>query len=308
VLAAVGAVVAILRQHLPLGIPPDLGPLESRTPLFVGNSVVLGAQAVSVFLFAVAAVAFTRRAERSGDEWARWLGVAMVLGAFARLNYFMFPSLYSEWVYTGDLLRLAWYLVLLVGAAREIQGYWRRLAGVAVIEERRRIARDLHDGLAQELSFISAEASGPLARAAERALDESRRAIAALSQTGDPPLAASLTQAAEEVGRRVGTHVSLIVEGDAEAEPAVREQLIRIVREAVTNAGRHGRARHVRVALNVGRPLSLRIVDAGCGFDASERSTGFGLVSMRERAEALGGALRLSSAPDRGTEIEVLVP
>ena len=172
----------------------------------------------------------------------RWFAAGAILAAFASLNYLFFPSLYSDWVYTGDFLRLGFYLLVLVGTGREIQTYWRRLADVAVLEERRRIARDLHDGLAQELAFIAAETRGPASKAAERALDESRRAIAALTRPVDEPLHVALVQAAEEVAHRVGTQIRFEGETVSTVPGDTREALIRIVREAVTNAARHGGA------------------------------------------------------------------
>src|SRR5439155_21070443 len=124
----------------------------------------------------------------SRDEFLLWLGAGAIFAAFARANYFIFPSLYSEWVYTGDVLRLGWYILLFIGAVREVQGYQRAYSEGRVLEGRRRIARDPHDGLAQELAFIATKtrelAAGAasrtvlpqLASAAQRGLDESRRA------------------------------------------------------------------------------------------------------------------------------------
>jgi signal transduction histidine kinase len=183
------------------------------------------------------------------------------------------------------------------------------VADAAVLEDRRRIARDLHDGLAQELAFIVAETSGPAAKAAERALDESRRAIAALTRRVDEPLDVALLQAAEEVAHRVGTQVRFDGERVPDVPGETREALIRIVREAVTNAARHGGAERVRIELANGDGLRLRIADDGAGFvPGATRPGGFGLVSMRERAEALGGSFQVESEPGAGTAIEVVVP
>jgi signal transduction histidine kinase len=304
-----GVCIAVFAGDTSAGFPAWLSPESADRPLLVGNPAVLTAQLVGVLLFLVAAFGYLRRAERGRDELMQWFGAGATLAAFASLNYLFFPSLYSEWVYTGDFLRLGFYLLVLVGTGREIQMYWHRLADVAVLEDRRRIARDLHDGLAQELAFIAAETSGPAGKAAERALDESRRAIAALTRRVDEPLDVALVQAAEEVAYRVGTQVRFEGARVADVPGETREALIRIVREAVTNAARHGGAERVQIELANGNGLRLLIADDGSGFTpGGPRPGGFGLVSMRERAEALGGSFRLASAPGRGTEIEVVLP
>jgi signal transduction histidine kinase len=290
-------------------IPVGLSPSGTHRPILLGQHFLLGTQVVGVLLLLVAALGFIQRGERDRDELMRWFAAGAVLSAFARFNYFLFPSLYSDWVFTGDFLRLGFCLLLLAGAAREIGSYWRRLASMAVLEERRRIARELHDGVAQELAYIVAESSGPLAAAAERALDESRRAIAALTRAVDEPLDVALVQAAEEVAGRVGVLLRIDVSADASVSPDEREALIRIVREAITNAGRHGGAANVSVKLANGRGTLLRVADDGAGFDpARTRAGGFGLMSMRERAEALGGQFTLRSEAGAGTSIEVRLP
>lgn len=309
------ALLATLSARLPSGIDPTLSPEDSSAPLLVAHPVVHALQLVAMLLFSAAAVGFTRRAAATHDELLRWIAAASVLAAFARLNYFLFPSLYSEWVYTGDAFRLASYLVLLVGATRDIASYQRR---TAVLEERRRIARDLHDGLAQELAFIVATArrlarggpqeTGRLAAAAERALAESRRAIAALSERDEEPLAAALAQTIEEVAGRAGARVALDLEDGVDVPPRMREELVRIAREAVTNAVRHGRATRVSAELTFADGLRLAIADNGVGFDPRHRGAGFGLTTMEERAHALGGELRISRRPEGGTAVEVLLP
>jgi signal transduction histidine kinase len=90
----------------------------------------------------------------------------------------------------------------------------------------------------------------------------------------------------------------------------VAEALLRIVREGVTNAVRHGSARKVEVSLTGGDELRLVIADDGAGFDvdAPRRADALGLTSMRERTEGLGGTFRLTSEPGSGTRIEVMLP
>ncbi len=275
-------------------------------------------------LFFTAGVLFTGRAEETRDELLKWLAAGCIVGGFARLNYFFFPTLYSNWIYTGDVLRLAFYLLLFVGAAREISTYQRRATQAAVLEERRRMARDLHDGLTQELAYISAqtkrlaaltsEIAGDhvrvdhLVSAAERALDESRRAIAALTKPIDQPLYVALTSEAREVASRVGIEVDLDLDQTIEVDGPTRETLLRIVREAVTNAGRHGEAGHISIRLSNGGGLHLEVKDDGKGFVPVDDGSGFGLHSMRERAIALGGEFRLASSPGNGTEIQVVLP
>ena len=275
-------------------------------------------------VFLSAGIALARRAEETSDSFLTWLAVGCAVAAFARVNYFIFPSLYTHWVYVGDALRLLFYILVFLGAAREIARYQQRAAEAAILEERRRIARDLHDGLAQELAYILTQtkslASGPagapgdqrqvdyIAAAAERAFDESRRAVAALTQPLHRQLHLALAQEAEEVAGRIGVTVELDLDPTIEVDPATSEMLLRIVREAVANAGRHAHAAHIRVELTSGRGLRLRVVDDGDGFDPEAKTDGFGLVSMRERAKAFGGRFRIASQPGRGTEVEVVIP
>ena len=86
--------MALADGVLPRAIPPDLSPLGRRARV-VGNPTVLATQLTVTVLFAVAAAGFARSADRTGDELRRWLAIATTLGAFAWLNYFLFPSLYS---------------------------------------------------------------------------------------------------------------------------------------------------------------------------------------------------------------------
>lgn len=312
----IGGSVSLLLPYLPA---PVTNPPTAPLPLPDMHPFVMFTQVSGLALYTAAAAGFIRRSERTGDELMRWLAAGSVLASFSRLHYMLYPSLFSGWVYSGDLLRLGFYALLLVGAVGEIRRYWTRMAQAAANEERRRIARDLHDGLAQELAFISAqtrwlrlhdraggETAIALQAAADRALDESRRAISALTREDDEPLPIALAQAAEEVGDRVGTRVFLDLDPSVDLAPAVREGVIRIAREAIANAGRHSGADSVTVRLSANGRIRLQVIDTGAGFDTSASPPNrYGLVSMRERAEALNAEFSVISSPGRGTSVEV---
>ncbi|HVI34933.1 MAG TPA: histidine kinase, partial [Gaiellales bacterium] len=215
---------------------------------------------LSALAFAVASVGFARRQILSGDPFYGWLAVTLGLWALARLNYaWSTPDRVGE-LSAGDWLRFAGYGIGVIAASYEFTTYWRGLADGAVLEERRRLARDLHDGLAQELAFVVAQARrlrnryedaevDMLVRAADRALDESRRGIAALTRPLDEPLDVALAQQAEEIGGRLGIRVLLDIEPVPHISADTREGLLRIAREAMSNAGRHGRPSRITVQL-----------------------------------------------------------
>lgn len=189
----------------------------------------------------------------------------------------------------------------------------------ATSEERRRVARDLHDGLAHELAFIASKArrsGGPgemkeLSSAADRALDEARRAITVLSLTTPQSLVSALTQTAEDLGARLGVPVLVDLDEHVEVDAEVAEQLLRIVREGLTNAAVHADPHYVTLSLRAEAANGYRLViaDDGRGFDPSNVDpTRFGLVSMRERAASFGGSFSVESSPGGGTRLEVTFP
>ena len=324
VIGLAAGLALLLAGDLPAAVDSSFTPESSTRPLVAGHPVILTGQLVAMALFAAAAVGFARRSADQRDELMSWLALGALLAAFARLNYLLFPSLYTDFVYVGDVFRLASYVALFLGAAREIHAYQRQLAQLAVLDERRRMARDLHDGLAQDLAFIVAQSremtdgqGSPrrlehLAGAAQRALEESRAAIAALTAPADEPLATTLRRAAEQVAERHGAVVRIDVQPEVELPPAIRQSLARIVREATSNAVRHGCAREVAVCLASGAEVRLRVADDGSGFDPRaprpSDGGGFGLISMRERAEAMAGELTVSSRPGAGAHVEVVIP
>jgi signal transduction histidine kinase len=317
------AVVAVTVRGWPAPIDPTLSPEASTRPRVVGNPVVLGSQLVIAAALGCAAVGFAREARRRGDDLRRWLAMASTVGAISRVHYFLFPSLYSPWLHTGDALRLAYYVVILIAALREIAAYQPRLAQAAVDTERRRIARDLHDGLSQEIAFVAGglrsgvgrpldpHEVGPLLEAADYALVEARQAVAALSTADEEPLGAAVGRLASALALRSGIDIALNVPSDIDASPAVRDAVLGVTREAVTNAVRHSGGRALVVTLSDGDALRLQVSDDGHGFAVdgdARKHNGFGMTSMRERAKIAGGSLAVTSRPGIGTLVELALP
>lgn len=306
-----------VEDALPVALPPELAEDPASASAFAGHPLLLTGMTVAAAALLAASLLFTRQAVRHDDELLRWLAPACALAGFARLNYLVYPSLYTDWLYTGDVLRTTGYALLLVGALRELRIYWRAQAHIAVVEDRRRLARELHDGLLQELTYIriassmlpeGTRAKGEITDAAVRALDEARVAVNALGSLDDEPLGFVLHRAARELAERYDVDLEIDVDDSIVADPEQRHGLVRIMREAVVNAVRHGRARQIRVRLSqVGHHQQLTIVDDGAGFDveAGMASGGYGLVSMRERAKDLPGSIRIDSSPAEGTTVTV---
>ncbi len=311
-LVGLGSVSSIL----PRALEPDRAPT-----LLSGHVTLVAAQLFTAACFFTAGYLFTEQARGRADHLLRLLGPACVLAGFARINYVLVPSVYSQWLYTGDVLRTAFYLVLLIGAAREIRAYWGSQAQAAVLEDRRRVARELHDGVVQELSYIRSE-SGALRTldpprterilgACDRALDEARQAVEAMGRSvEEEPLGFALHRAAGQVADRFDVALELELDDTVTADGRQRHALLRIVREAVGNAARHGEATHVKIELQRLPNTQYRLVvsDDGRGFDvpaAMSHRRGFGLTSMRERSESLPGAFEVESSPGAGSTVRV---
>jgi len=324
-LLVIAALVVALTPVLPPLLEGIVAAEESQRPRVVGqNATLVAVQIVTFLAYAAAALGFTRRAEETGDELMNWLAAGTVLAAFARLNYLLFPSLYTSYVYTGDFLRLGFYLLLMVGAAREISAYWRSLAEARVDAERARLARILHDGLAQELVFIAAETHrlrraapedrlGRLAGATDRAVAEARRAMSVLTRSLGRTLAEDLAETAQEMVGPGPIVVDLQLDPHVEVSPVQKEELLRIAREALTNAVRHAEPSRISVQLQDDEGVRLVVTDDGAGFDeqAARESQGresFGMMMMQERARSLGAELTIATGPGNGTAVEIFLP
>jgi signal transduction histidine kinase len=285
------------------------------------------ATVVSVTCFVVllaSAFGFASR-QRDGDRFAGLLSAAAVCIAGAQLGKLGLGVAPPDWVTPSDALRVAGYGLLLATAIGMYRRSQDQLARDAVSAERLRIARDLHDGLAQDLAFIAAHserlarefgADHPLAIAASRALAASRGQIVDLEASTASSTEAALREVAAEFKARFGVEVTVKLDASGDlprVEPSERErhELVRIAREAIANAVRHGGARKVRVQLGSRRDnVLLRISDDGCGFSESAAGqtagTGLGLRMMRERAGHLGAVLRTRGGAGGGAEIDVI--
>jgi signal transduction histidine kinase len=209
-----------------------------------------------------------------------------------------------------------------------------QVQSLAVLEERERIAREMHDGLAQVLGYVNTkaqavrellkggrleEASSQLAQLESMAREvyaDVREAILGLRTSLSPER--GLLPVLKEYFHHYRQLYGIAVEVESEVDsfplaPEVEVQLLRIVQEALTNVRKHAQATAVKVRfLRAGRGLRIEIEDNGRGFDPQHLPPSpwprFGLQSMRERAEAIGGTFHIESTPLRGTRLTVTVP
>ena len=215
-----------------------------------------------------------------------------------------------------------------IGVAIENARLYEQAQQLAVVEERNRLARDLHDSVIQALYGVAlcAEAAARQLLSGETNLAADHlREIRATAQEASremrllvfelrPPilqrdgLAAVLQARLEAVEGRDGLETEFIWQGDGRLPPEVEEGLYRVAQEALNNALKHAQASSVIVSLQQnGRVVTLEIIDNGAGFDpisARERG-GFGLRGMEERAARLGGELTIQSRPGEGTKVRV---
>lgn len=311
ILSLICLVVAIwlMVRSLTAGFPELLGGDDQPVLLIV-------ALALQAFLSLVALVGFGYRYRNYGDDLYRWLGLAASLALFAELHYVFTPAVSSAFVSQGDFLRLTSYGVLMAGVWRAI-----RFAefGRAVAEERARVAREIHDGLAQYLFTISTHASmleagnapaGSVAQiktAAAMAQQEARFAILALSSaSGNAPFDAALRRYVDVLTADGELEVELDVDPGLSLAPDEQIEVFRIVQEGLANVRKHAGAGRAWVLIGQrGTERMVVVRDDGAGFDDVTDPAGQGLKNLRDRAAAIGGAFSLRSIPGQGTALEV---
>jgi signal transduction histidine kinase len=270
--------------------------------------------------FAVAATAvLPMLASGSDSRTPTWVLVASVAG----------PLLYAAWFVGAESEKRRKTNVRLEAALEENAGLHTRLVAKAreagVLDERQRLAREIHDTLAQGLTGIVmqlAAADGPdrdrrleQARTLARdSLGEARRAVQALRP--EPLAAAGLPEALSDLARRVtgtsGVPVRLETTGDARPLlPELEVTLYRVAQEALANAEKHAKASRIVLTLSYSDDVVLLdVVDDGAGFRPGDRGdgTGFGLEAMRQRVRRVAGKLSIESSPGEGTAVSAQVP
>jgi signal transduction histidine kinase len=276
---------------------------------------------------------------RSGGLWRIPQSFRMLLRSPQDIKVLRSPSWWSLrhalWVLgimaSILLIVLAWIVVLGRRLREQMEIIRQKLRSSAVLEERNRIARELHDTLEQELAAITMQLDLAVAcmqqapRVAEQALEtarnmsrhsmiEARRSVwdlrCHLLENGD--LVSALTQVVKPLAPCEHVDINVKIEGRPVRLPGpIEMNLLRIGQEAVANAVKHGNAHRISIELGyTPAVVRLSVSDDGRGFTVKQGSrTGhFGLLDMRERAQSMGSRLMVESDPGHGARISVEVP
>lgn len=345
IVAMAGLAMAVISaRQLPALVPPSmlslLGQPGGAADLSRLSMAMFIVQLVVAVLFLVAAYAYARLHASDRRPYSAYLEIALIVAAFSQVHSAIVPGPYTGLVTSGGVLRLTFYAILLIGVAhaarldlialRQANESLIRLqsadAARIASEERARVARDIHDGLAQELWLARLTNAGfkdiknvpgearKLANRVdgilEDALAEARFAVATLQPSDFASVGAELQRLVDDYADHFGLEIQLTVDSDASEVPDhTRAELMRICREALNNVRKHADASVVRVRLRSdGETLRLAVSDNGKGFDTAAVEEGYGLRGMRYRAEAIGGTLFIESEPLGGTQVIVEVP
>lgn len=297
----------------------------SLAPLFLTGGLASPFLFYSLCPIIYAALIFPRKAAiGSAFVCSASLVVSMLLADTADLNY-TFAGVYV----------IACFLVAIMPYTTNLSIY-RRLEEDAILKERKRLARELHDTVAQTLAYVNLKATlvtdtlakGNLQRALkeleqmkislDNTYDEVRQAINNLGQShlDEIDFTSALSHQVHDFSQRNGLKIHLdLSREELHLSPQTADELLRIVGEAIVNVHKHASASAVNIETSRnGNYLELLVKDNGRGFDPDEygrnRPAGehHGLEIMKERAESLGGTLELISQPGQGTEVRLLVP
>jgi signal transduction histidine kinase len=342
-LVVIGAVLVVGdRLTSLLAIPvPDGRPAEPQDLALTGIGVVV--HLVGTLLFLGAAAVSRRLWRRDGAVGEAYLALGLLVAAFAQLHAAIFPSAHPEQLGTADVLRLVFYVILYFGIHAEAEAVMNALRTAneslarlrdaeverAALEERARLSRELHDGLAQDLwlaklkigRLAASVALSPedrtLAEEATKAVDvgltEARQGVMALRDAADPSqsFAMLLQRYVEDFVDRFGVSIEFECAGDVpELSSRTKADVLRIVQEALSNATHHSNAESFRVKVSADSgELCIAVEDDGRGFDPEATAHGHvGLKVMQERAAMIGARLTVESGPQLGTRVVVSVP
>ncbi len=346
-IAAVTMVIYPFRQLLPDLIEPSglaallADPNEfSVLPGFTGVALAMVVATVTGLLAGI--VLYRLTWARGGPTSDAFTALGLVILAVAEVQYALWPSVYTNLVTISDIMRLIAYTVLLAGAFADQRSDLRALRSAytaldrmrvneaerATLEERARLAREIHDGLAQHLWFAKlkferlsstlSEQDRPLAEEVTQALDaaiiEAREALVTMrsSLEGDVPFADMLVRTVDDFEDASGLRAEFTASTGIPSAlaPRVQVELLRIISEALNNVRKHADATIVRVTAEViDSELLITVTDNGRGFAQAEAfDRGLGLQGMRERARLIGGSLAVMSEISGGTTIEVRAP
>jgi signal transduction histidine kinase len=227
-----------------------------------------------------------------------------------------------------------WRVVLIEAVARQaalalhhsrlVELNMREERRKAILEERNRLARDIHDNLAQgfaailmqlqatqrEGALLSPKVAATIETAVELArthLTEARRSVGALrpNVANDEDVAAALKRVAELSQRTTSVPIDLVLDELPRFGDGVEREIVAIAQEALTNAVRHSRARRITIRASSVQSVGLRlsVADDGRGIPREPSRSGFGMTSMQERADRIGASLTIVTAPRNGTEV-----
>jgi NarL family two-component system sensor histidine kinase LiaS len=212
--------------------------------------------------------------------------------------------------------------------AKELENSMDTQLELAVVDERNRLARDLHDSVKQQAFAAAAQASAARKllkenpEAAQTHIKETEQLILGLRQEltnliqelrpvalGGEGLVTALKQYAEDWSRQNLTELDIHVQGEQALPLNIEQTVFRIVQETLSNIARHSEAGYVDIRLIYdSQNVSCTITDNGLGFNQKEKQNGFGLRSIKERAQSMGGKLTIKSTPGEGTIINFVIP
>ena len=319
-----------------LGTEAQAGVAPGMTPSLIAVNAMIA------IVLVVAAALHRQVYRRTGRRQSVLLGFALFIGALVQVQFAIVPPSYLGLVSAGDVLRVAFYVALVLvidadtlSALRELRISQARVEELkdaemtrAVLEERSRLARDLHDGLAQELwlaklrlgKLLNAAGrddaeyereAGALGAAIDSAIAEARLAVIAINvRPGEAQdLEHALARYVHDVTERLDLPVAFRADRPAPPlEVRTSEEILRSVHEALHNVRKHADATSATVVLDSEDGwVRVSVSDDGKGIGPGDESTGFGLKQMRERVEAMGGRLRVESL-GYGTTVTLEVP